>query len=513
MRIKRFTPFVILLSALAACQESKNENGETAIPAIQIKDREMLVGKNIKDTMYVQTTLGVASLEEVTCTSLSGDTENIPFGIDTLYKKTDNEIAIVFSDRGMQDVYNLPARVSIPLLDESGRITVTDTFLVCKPFFTRLPVVYIDTPRQAEVTSKEDWMENTSLKIYDEKGTLEYDKTIEIKGRGNSTWSFPKKPYALKLDKKAEILGMPEHKRWVLLANYLDKTLMRNHIAFFLAQAEGISLEWTPRGRFVDVVFNGKHAGTYYLCEQIKIDEHRVNIHENTPEDTDGGFLIEMDTNFDEVNKFRSETSNLPVMVKEPDEDDLTDGQFTFVEDYVNRIDSLLYSSDFSTTREYAQYIDVQTFVDYYLIFQLTGNAELSWPKSFYMHKDQGRKFKAGPVWDFDYRTFGPLYQEYFQGKVPDYRMWWFRRLHEDPAVNELRIERWNTLRPSFEEVFQEIEDTRKLIRISAEANDSLWAIEPDINEEESLTFDEAVDRLRDNLAEQMEWIDTHIED
>ena len=510
MKIKHLASHFLFLSVLAACQDNE-DNGNT-VPHINIKEQEISIEKGIKDTMYVQTNLDIASLEEVTCTTPSHDTESVPFKIDTLYKETDKKLAIIFSDRGTQDVYNLSASVSVPLQTEDGQVFVTDTFQIYKPFFTHLPVVYIDTPQQAEITSKEDWTENTSLRIYNEKGVLEYDKPIEIKGRGNTTWNYPKKPYALKLDKKAEILGMPEHKRWVLLANYLDKTLMRNHIAFFLAQAEGISLEWTPRGRFVDVVFNGKHAGTYYLCEQIKIDEHRVDVHENTPEDIDGGFLIEMDTNFDEVNKFHSGISNLPVMIKEPDEDDLTDEQFAFVKDYVNQIDKSLNAPDFSTTREYTQYMDVQTFVDYYLIYQLTGNAELSWPKSFYMYKDQGGKFKAGPVWDFDYRTFGFFYKDYFRDDLPVSAMWWFRKLHEDPAVYELRTERWKALRPSFEKVFQEIEDTRELIRISAETNDSLWTIAPDVNEEEDLTFDEAVDRLRDNLAGQMEWIDTHME-
>ena len=115
-----------------------------------------------------------------------------------------------------------------------------------------LPIVYINTPSGKEIPPKtEDWLAETTIRIYDTDCSLAYSGTAGIRGRGNSTWKYPKKPYAIKLDSKAEILGMPKHKRWVLLANWLDRTIMRNHISFKIAMQT--DLEWTPRGHFVEV--------------------------------------------------------------------------------------------------------------------------------------------------------------------------------------------------------------------------------------------------------------------
>lgn len=198
-------------------------------------------------------------------------------------------------------------------------------------------------------------------------------------------------------------------------------------------------------------------------------------------------------------------------MVKEPDEDDLTPDQFSFIQDYINNIDKILYASDFAETRQYEEFIDVQTFVDYYFIYELTGNSELNWPKSCYMYRDKGGKLKAGPVWDFDYATFGPFY-DYFRQGASETGIWWFSRLHEVPAVQQLRAERWNILYPSFYKVLDEVERTRSLIHKSAEINSDLWPITgTDPNKEKTLSFDEAVDRLRNNLKEQIEWLNNNI--
>ena len=107
---------------------------------------------------------------------------------------------------------------------------------------TGLPVVVIETPGAAAIPPKTmDWLKGTSLKIYDADGKLNYSGNDDnIRGRGNTTWTFPKKPYALKLDSKAPILGMPKHKRWVLLANWMDRTMLRNSVAFRISSSTGL---------------------------------------------------------------------------------------------------------------------------------------------------------------------------------------------------------------------------------------------------------------------------------
>ena len=178
---------------------------------------------------------------------------------------------------------------------------------------TGLPVVVIDTGSREVPGPDEDWLENVEIKIYQDQNTILYESNLlNFRGRGNSTWKEDKKPYALKLNKKSDILGMPSHKRWCLLANYLDRTYMRNDIAFRLGEAAG--LDWTPHGKFVEVVLNGQHKGNYYLSEQIKVAANRVNIDEFSD------YLLENDSYYDEPFKFTSALKNYFYNIKNPDE-------------------------------------------------------------------------------------------------------------------------------------------------------------------------------------------------
>lgn len=503
-----FNVLLMLFVGLMGCSD------EDAPPApvpdyLRIEESLVLLEDNETSTIQITTSFDLADGTSLRCYKLtdSEDETSADFEIRSVKKVDESRWEIVLADKGEAWAYDTKAILVYEDVNDPSSSFRSEPFNVRKRFFTGLPVVMIDTPDSAKITSKEDWMKNTRMRIYDEQGVLDYEGDLAIKGRGNTTWAAPKKPYALKLDNKSEILGMPKHKRWVLLANYLDKTLMRNHIAFFLAKAKGISLDWTPRGTFVDLVLNGKHLGNYYLCEQIKIDENRVNVHENEPDDIDGGYLLELDTYYDEVNKFRSPIRDLPVMFKEPDEDDLTPAQFDFVKDYFTEVEEALYADDYLETRRYQDLIDVNTFVDFWFVNEVTGCAESYWPKSCYMHKDKGGKLKAGPVWDYDYGTFGHFYGDFITNEFI-----WNDRILADPEVKALVRERWQMLLPEFMKVADEIERLKGILGKSAEANEKMWPLKAsDVNHDEQLPFEDAVDQLKQNLMERIEWIRTHL--
>ncbi len=375
-----------------------------------------------------------------------------------------------------------------------------------------LPVIYVTTPQQTPILSKDDWVEDGNIRIWMTNGIIGDLGGTSVKGRGNSTWSFPKKPYAIKLDKKAEVLGMPKHKRWVLLANWIDRTLMRNHIAFTIAKNTE-SLGWTPRGEFVELILNGKHLGNYYLCEQIKIDKSRVNIAEMESTDIDGdaitgGYLLEMDINYDEVNKFHTDIRNLPVNIKEPDEDVLVDKQFNYIQNYINQVERAIYADNFSIDgHSYTEYIDVNSFIDWWLVHELTHNGEPGWPKSSYMHKDKNDKLVAGPVWDFDYWTFVP--EERFCMKHGI----WYSRLFEDPYFVTLVKQKWNSSQPVFESIVSEIDNTALKIKNSEKANFKMWPLTDNINEDAEMTFEEAVNHMKKTYLNRISWMDEAIND
>ena len=365
-----------------------------------------------------------------------------------------------------------------------------------------LPMVFIETNSTKEIPSKwEDWMKGAEIKIYNPDWTVDYEGPTSIRGRGNSTWGYPKKPYALKLDSKGEILGMPKHKRWVLLANWMDRTLLRNSVSFELSSRSGLA--YTPRGQFVEVFINGVHKGNYFLCEHIKVDENRVNIDELDEDETDGGYIMELDVYYDEAYKFKSPVRNLPYMFKDPDE--VNDAQFNFIKDYVSNLEDALYDDSRFASGEYMDYIDSESFADWWIVMELTGIWEPNHPKSTYMHKDKGGKLTMGPVWDFDWETY----------KIsPRFRIkdaLYYKRLFEDQRFVTLVKERWSTLKPAFETLPDHIRSEAEKIRGSESFNHELWPIDIVVNLDESLTFDAAVSRMIEGYETKFNWLDKEI--
>ena len=242
--------------------------------------------------------------------------------------------------------------------------------------------------------------------------------------RGNVSQKMPKKPFAVKLDKKhavkitkanGEVVNMPAHKRWVLLANWSDRTLMRNAVAYDIAKIfennlSG-SIAWNVSGEFVELVYNGVHVGNYYLCEQVKIDGNRLDIAD--PYDVedaysgnpaDYGYLLDSDDAYDEAVKFMSK-HYIPFQFK--DDADAGGEMLQYAKDIVYGIEENLYKGYSGTTSAFAEAyktMDLTSFVDFLLIQELMMNGELKHPKSCYTYINDGKLY-AGPIWDFDWQT------------------------------------------------------------------------------------------------------------
>lgn len=171
---------------------------------------------------------------------------------------------------------------------------------------------------------------------------------------------------------------MPEHKRWVLLANWMDRTMLRNAVAFDIAHraanAVADGLGWNPRGTSVELVINGRHVGNYYLCEQIKIDGDRVDIKDcyedvisdednlnPNPTTADCGYLLEFDDAMDEANNFRT-ARGLPCMFK--DEVPANSIYYNYVKDKVERIEANLESGNYEAV---CNDLDINSVIDYFL--------------------------------------------------------------------------------------------------------------------------------------------------
>lgn len=398
---------------------------------------------------------------------------------------------------------SVPAKIVVKSsAGESKEFTLT-------PYFSNLPVVFVRTPEP--VLSKDDWVKKSEMHIGNSEKAVAFEK-VQVKGRGNSTWAQPKKPYAIKLDKKSEVLGMPSHKRWCLLANYLDHTLLRNDVAFEIGRkigAAGSGLEWTPKGEFVDLVFNGAMVGNYYLCEQIKIDPVRVNIDELENADISapavtGGYLLELDTYYDELYKFRSPVCDLPVNLKSPDEN-VPAEQLAYIESYFGEVETLLKSGS-ATFDEIKQKIDVDSYIDWWIVHELTQNGEPGWPKSSYMYKKRSGTLFAGPIWDFDWGTFTDHGDQWLIKTA----IWYGCLFDNSDFVSRVKT-RWQEIKPKLDEIPAYIDHKYGLIRESAEADCMQWPYYGDINHDETLSHQESIKRLKDAYLHRLDWMDRNI--
>lgn len=386
---------------------------------------------------------------------------------------------------------------------------------------TGLPVVTINGTVYSKNTEFDDIKGTTTINI---DGT---DYTCGMRLRGNSTQNMPKKPYAIKLDSKAEILGMPKHKRWVLLANWLDRTMMRNDMAFYLAQQTGA---WAPRGKHVEVVLNGVHVGNYLLGEQIKIDKNRLNIAEVDAAEytTDAevaanvGFLLECDQYVDYTEIYFEISSPVHFYVYIKDPGDATSGTraYTYIQNYFSSVGTALSQSNWTTL---ATYIDYQSFADYWLFSELTENQESKHPKSFYMHKDAGGKLCAGPAWDYDWGTFISMDNitdnSSTAGSVRNkftmrYTMW-YQYLFNDSAFVSVVKSRWAELKPKFETSLGYLDELAASLELSDTFNHAMWPCtgfnKEFPNFDENLSYEDAIASMRAALEARIAWLDEQV--
>ena len=431
----------------------------------------------------------------------------------------------VVTDAGVETDYKREVR----LLVENSNYLSSSTFVPSEYFTvqsegagsgpvvkTGLPTVYVDTQNGRAVSSKTTFVPAT-VQI---KGTDTYEGldavNCEIRGRGNTTWTWPKKPYLVKLEEKQHVFGMHTHKRWVLLANFMDRTLMRNLVSMKVASLT--SLAWTPGCVPVELVLNGTHLGSYLLIEQVRVDNHRVNITEMTADDNageavTGGYLLELDFHYDnEVQWVDPHGRNhqwgdgIPFGIKYPDPDDLTTQQLNYIKKYVYDTAEAIYGNDFTDPEKgYAAWIDVDSFIDYWIVFEVMGNHELGNPGSVFFHKDRGGKLVAGPCWDFDWGVLSYSTSPHAQYGLVNGEAIWYARLFQDPAFKAQVKARFQELLPELEKIPDYMDECEKLLTQSARLNFAMWNPADDrtqngghiINGDENMSFHDAVARLK----------------
>ncbi len=436
------------------------------------------------------------------------------------------------------------------------RILITLIFLLLTTFLTAqvnltnstIPILIIETDGQPILDEPKT---NVHLGIIDNGlGQLNnisdpftnYDGIIGIELRGQTSQFFPKQPFGFETrnengeNNNVALLGMPAENDWVLHNPYSDKSLLRNVLAYKIA---GELMDYAPRTRLCEVVINNEYQGVYVLTEKIKVDDNRVAIAKLKPEDIEGdeltgGYIVKIDKPFQDFNLGWLSEQQTFFYHQDPKLDELNFTQRQYIRGWLNEFESVLAAPNFADSISgYQNYIDVASFVDFFIVNEITRNVD-GYRLSTYMHKDKdsnGGLLKMGPVWDFNlafgnadycdgFKTTGWAYQfnDVCEGDAWQVPFWW-EQLMSDPKFKMEIKDRWTFLRNDFlsdENMIACIDSKVEAMGQATERNFQQWPILNEYvwpNSNVGGNYNNEITFLINWLLNRMEWMDGAIMD
>ena len=377
-----------------------------------------------------------------------------------------------------------------------------------------LPVLTIETEGAKKIKSKEKYLK-ASYVLFD--GAENPYGNAKIRGRGNTTWrtrELYKKPYLLKLNQETPLLDLPAAQKWVLMANTADKTELRNAYATHLATAVWNHFAWTPQFRFLSLFVNGKYEGLYALTEKIEAAAGRIPLDE-----ADGSFLAEVNSRQNKDWNFRS-NQGVPFSIRTNLA--ANEARFSAQQAIIQQAENVLFSADFTSPEHgYRSVLNVDSFVDWYLINELTKNHDARFQSSCYLTYDsRTKKISMGPIWDFDISCGNINWDDCEKPEgfwIKDAA--WFRRLFEDEQFVTLVRARWLGKRTALQDSLAWVRQYALAIRPAMQYNDAVWK---NIGHRQwphaprwnlRKTYDDEVQYLTDWLEKRMAWLDTALLD
>lgn len=354
---------------------------------------------------------------------------------------------------------------SLELYGEKGQ---GDNTHLCQ--LTNLPTVVINTQNAKEIKSKTEYVKS-NLYIISNDGTRILETTeTGVRGRGNASWDFPKKPYRIKFAEKHKVLDAPsENKDWTLINNYGDKTLMRNILAFEVSRRVGMA--YTPFCAPVDVILNGDYKGCYQLCDQIEVAKGRV--------DAKDGYLIEIDAYAYGEDVYFYSNRGIPVTVKYPKEDVITSEQLSFITNFFNK---------FESASDYSKYLDIDSFLRNFIVGEFCGNTDTYWSVNMYKDGANGVLY-TGPIWDYDLsfendgRTapinnlWGYIYATKGSVAADEVRRIVTKIVKSNASSKARLVEIWDDVKPSLMDLNDYVDSTAALLDESQQLNFMRWPI------------------------------------
>lgn len=373
-----------------------------------------------------------------------------------------------------------------------------------------LPVLHIETENRAPIESKEIylnasyWLDTMGKEGLEGIGSKEEPLPMQIRGRGHSSWKGAKKPYKIKLSKKTALMGMSKNKHWALLKP------SENTVAG-LQIGKLMNMAWTPSFRPVEVVLNGDYIGLYFLTETIRIDENRVNIHEQQDQETDpdlitGGWLVEVDNYSDDCQITIPENGRFNLTVRYHSPEDLSDTQLQWLTEELKNMNASIYSTD-KTSADWEKYIDVESMARYFIVQEVMDNPD-GFHGSFYLHKDLApdAKWVAGPIWDIV--CYNREKTDYtFKMKVHySVTSHWIGEIILYDSFCKAVVKAWREVYPSrLSEIYGYIDEVIYPLSEAWSNDCERWIEDP------TETAELRADRIKAALQRNIEWFDAHL--
>lgn len=390
---------------------------------------------------------------------------------------------------------------------------------------SELPKLYINAEASFDEIGKTEWVDASfSLTLgTKEFKSGEYEGSGQVKGRGNTSWGYPKKPYSIKLDSKASLLDIPKTKKYAIIPSYTDGTLIRNFITYKVFQGlEGIG--YVPKCELVDVYLNGEYNGIYILVERIAIEKSKIDIDEADADNLTGGYLIEKDVtgkvdfNSDlwfDCPYWANQTQDYFVMKgPEPNDPQLVNAMLDYLTGFMQNVHDCIIGEN---GEDYTRYVDVSSWVDFIIVQEISKNIDGNFKTSCYMYKekDDDHLYMTAP-WDFDF-AYGRVswnnqsaehndVDDCPDANTPEGFMCvnssnpWMDKLYDTkPEFRRALMERYTQYRHTLiDELFAMIEEQAAYLSIVQEPNYQLW----------NKPFNVAVTNLKNWLTNRIAWLD-----
>ncbi len=398
---------------------------------------------------------------------------------------------------------------------------------------TTLPQLRIATRDAAPIETKVIYVDATFVLTNPVAAIPEVTLNGKIRGRGNSTWGQPKNPYKVQFSNDAsyagisDVLGMKKQRNWALLADWFDRSLIRNKLALSLGGSSVFAdgLKWTPSGQHVEVTLNGDYVGVYLLTEDIRIDKARLDIRKMSADpavdDRDGGYIVEVDSRLDcfvwwDFSLQLVTPQGVPICVDTPDESAITPSQLAYIKTLLLDVERDLYAE------RRIDRLDAASFADWYLLQELFRNNDAIFISSDFMWKDtdaaadpRDRRLNMGPLWDFDRAAGNVNYNDNWTTEgcwvSKPYEPNWYSKLFENQEFLALTLARWKAKRPALQAfVNGGIDIYARRLQGAQQRNFLRWPIF-DVPLTNYYTFgshDEEVAFVRQFLNDRMAWLD-----